>query len=94
MRNRLRGAMGAKGKDKNKIGNTGNVNANMLIRCLCLCFDRNLDKSYYFAQKGDTITILRCYNLYLPLLVSFYMAFNPNKLVSMNWQHKNPINQQ
>ena len=55
MRNRLRGAMGAKGKDKNKIGNTGNVNANMLIRCLCLCFDRNLDKSYYFAQKGDTI---------------------------------------
>ena len=28
------------------------------------------------------------YNLYLPLLVSFYMAFNPNKLVSMN-SHSN-----
>ena len=31
------------------------------------------------------------YNLYLPLLVSFYMAFNPNKLVSMNYNLYLPL---
>ena len=33
-------------------------------------------------KQGTVLNTLN-YNLYLPLLVSFYMAFNPNKLVSL-----------